>query len=92
MNWEVPKYVSLSKEAIPRYPNPKASGLGSLRSWVLLDSTVSVTIMSHQEQVPEATDLSHHLSIVAKARSVSPLEELQKYFGREGIISLDGGS
>lgn len=36
-------------------------------------------------------DLSHHLSGVAKARTSSPLKDLQKYFGKEGIISLAGG-
>ena len=36
-------------------------------------------------------DLSHHLSRVAKARTPSPLKDLQKYFGKEGIISLAGG-
>ncbi|KIK06739.1 hypothetical protein K443DRAFT_88812 [Laccaria amethystina LaAM-08-1] len=38
-----------------------------------------------------SVDLSHHLSRVAKARSPSPLKDLQKYFGKEGIISLAGG-
>lgn len=36
-------------------------------------------------------DLSHHLSGVAKARTSSPLKDLQKYFGKEGIIRLAGG-
>lgn len=38
-----------------------------------------------------AIDLSHHLSDVARARGVSPLKALQKYFGQPGIISLAGG-
>ncbi|KAJ7276368.1 pyridoxal phosphate-dependent transferase [Mycena haematopus] len=40
---------------------------------------------------PEAIDLSHHLSEVAKARQTSPLKGLQRYFGRPGLISLAGG-
>ncbi|KAJ7781266.1 pyridoxal phosphate-dependent transferase [Mycena metata] len=40
---------------------------------------------------PEAIDLSHHLSDLAKARHLSPLKGLQKYWGRPGIISLAGG-
>ncbi|KAJ7179162.1 pyridoxal phosphate-dependent transferase [Mycena filopes] len=40
---------------------------------------------------PEAVDLSHHLSDLAKARQISPLKGLQKYWGRPGLISLAGG-
>jgi hypothetical protein len=39
----------------------------------------------------EAIDLSHHLSKVARERSLSPLKGLHKYFGKPGIISLAGG-
>ncbi|PPQ94958.1 hypothetical protein CVT25_003930 [Psilocybe cyanescens] len=41
--------------------------------------------------LPEAIDLSHHLSVVARNRVVSPLKNLAKYFGRPGMISLAGG-
>ncbi|KAH7930638.1 PLP-dependent transferase [Leucogyrophana mollusca] len=41
--------------------------------------------------LPDAIDLSHHLSVVARARRVSPLKSLQKYFGKSGIIQLGGG-
>ncbi|KAH9483055.1 Aromatic amino acid aminotransferase C56E4.03 [Psilocybe cubensis] len=41
--------------------------------------------------LPEAIDLSHHLSALARARSVSPLKNLARYYGRPGIISLAGG-
>ncbi|KAJ6484992.1 pyridoxal phosphate-dependent transferase [Mycena vitilis] len=41
---------------------------------------------------PEAIDLSHHLSDLAKARDTSPLKGLFKYWGRPGIISLAGGT
>ncbi|KAJ7498959.1 pyridoxal phosphate-dependent transferase [Mycena latifolia] len=40
---------------------------------------------------PEAIDLSHHLSDLAKARQTSPLKGLQKYWGKPGLISLAGG-
>ncbi|KAJ7180012.1 pyridoxal phosphate-dependent transferase [Mycena crocata] len=40
---------------------------------------------------PEAIDLSHHLSALAKNRQTSPLKGLQKYWGKPGLISLAGG-
>lgn len=40
---------------------------------------------------PEAIDLSHHLSAVAKRRVQSPLKGLQKYYGKPGVLSLAGG-
>ncbi|KAF8192568.1 pyridoxal phosphate-dependent transferase [Pholiota molesta] len=40
---------------------------------------------------PEAIDLSHHLSSVAKRRVQSPLKGLQKYYGKPGVLSLAGG-
>ncbi|KAF8195928.1 pyridoxal phosphate-dependent transferase [Mycena galopus ATCC 62051] len=40
---------------------------------------------------PEAIDLSHHLSALAKARATSPLKGLQRYWGKPGLISLAGG-
>ncbi|TDL29994.1 PLP-dependent transferase [Rickenella mellea] len=40
---------------------------------------------------PKAVDLSHHLSEVSKARSLSPLKGYQKYFNRPGMIMLAGG-
>ncbi|KAG6817459.1 hypothetical protein H0H87_008627 [Tephrocybe sp. NHM501043] len=43
------------------------------------------------EKLPDAVDLLHHLSDVARARGISPLKGLQKYFGKPGIISLAGG-
>ncbi|RXW11690.1 hypothetical protein EST38_g14165 [Candolleomyces aberdarensis] len=43
------------------------------------------------EKLPESIDLSHHLSNVSKARPLSPLKGLQKYWGRPGLISLAGG-
>ncbi|KAJ3501035.1 hypothetical protein NLJ89_g9522 [Agrocybe chaxingu] len=39
----------------------------------------------------DAIDLSHHLSTLSRNRVPSPLKELQKYWGRPGIISLAGG-
>jgi hypothetical protein len=43
------------------------------------------------EKLPESIDLSHHLSNFSKARPLSPLKGLQKYWGRPGLISLAGG-
>lgn len=44
-----------------------------------------------EEKLPEAIDLSHHLSELSKRRELSPLKGLAKYFGQPGIISLAGG-
>ncbi|CCL98270.1 uncharacterized protein FIBRA_00264 [Fibroporia radiculosa] len=43
------------------------------------------------EKRQKAIDLSHHLSDLSRARGVSPLKGLAKYFGRPGVISLAGG-
>ncbi|KIK93495.1 hypothetical protein PAXRUDRAFT_144943 [Paxillus rubicundulus Ve08.2h10] len=43
------------------------------------------------EKPPKPVDLSHHLSELSKARGISPLKGLQKYFGRPGLITLAGG-
>lgn len=42
-------------------------------------------------QLPEAIDLSHHLSAQAKARHPSPLKDILKYMYQDGMISLAGG-
>ncbi|KAF8640115.1 hypothetical protein AX17_001351 [Amanita inopinata Kibby_2008] len=47
--------------------------------------------MSSTMTLPDAIDLSHHLSRVSKKRRISPLKGLQQYFGKPGIISLAGG-
>jgi len=44
-----------------------------------------------QEKLLEPVDLSHHLSQIARARAPSPLKDLQRYYGKPGIISLAGG-
>ncbi|KAF6762648.1 pyridoxal phosphate-dependent transferase [Ephemerocybe angulata] len=43
------------------------------------------------EKLPESIDLTHHLSAFSRARPLSPLKGLQKYWGKPGIISLAGG-
>lgn len=40
----------------------------------------------------KAVDLSHHLSDLSRARAVSPLKGLARYFERPDIISLAGGT
>ncbi|KDR83779.1 hypothetical protein GALMADRAFT_110657 [Galerina marginata CBS 339.88] len=40
---------------------------------------------------PDAIDLSHHLSVLARNRGISPLKGLHKYFGQPGILNLAGG-
>ncbi|KAF7301640.1 Aminotran-1-2 domain-containing protein [Mycena indigotica] len=40
---------------------------------------------------PDAVELRHHLSEVAKARATSPLKGLQKYLNKPGLLSLAGG-
>lgn len=48
---------------------------------------------AHNEkgQLPNAIDLSHHLSRLSKARQTSPLKGLARYWGKPGLISLAGG-
>jgi len=41
--------------------------------------------------LPDAIDLSHHLSRQARERRISPLKGLQRYYGKPGLISLAGG-
>ncbi|TRM68096.1 pyridoxal phosphate-dependent transferase [Schizophyllum amplum] len=48
-------------------------------------------MMFSEKPLPDAVDLRHHLSELAKARSVSPLKGLQKYMDKPGLISLAGG-
>lgn len=43
------------------------------------------------EKRAKSVDLSHHLSELSKARPVSPLKGLMKYFSQPGILSLAGG-
>ncbi|THH17418.1 hypothetical protein EW146_g3385 [Bondarzewia mesenterica] len=43
------------------------------------------------EKWSKSIDLSHHLSDLANARTMSPLKGLQKYFGRENMIAFAGG-
>lgn len=38
-----------------------------------------------------AVDLSHHINAKSKARHPSPLKDIIKYMGYEGMISLAGG-
>ncbi|KIK59151.1 hypothetical protein GYMLUDRAFT_44904 [Collybiopsis luxurians FD-317 M1] len=48
--------------------------------------------MSFDEKPGHAVDLSHHLSAVARARTVSPLTDFHKrYAGKPGVINLAGG-
>lgn len=41
--------------------------------------------------VQAAMDLSHHINAKSKARHASPLKDIIKFMGYEGIISLAGG-
>jgi len=43
-------------------------------------------------QCPAAVDLSHHLNAHSKARHPSPLKEIIRFMGYEGMISLAGGN
>ncbi|GAA6038133.1 hypothetical protein JCM8097_007563 [Rhodosporidiobolus ruineniae] len=44
-----------------------------------------------EDDRPEAIDLSHHLSELAKARLGSPLKGLYKYFQKPGMLMFAGG-
>lgn len=42
--------------------------------------------------VPQLTmDLSHHINVKSRARHPSPMKDIIKYLGNEGMISLAGG-
>ncbi|KAF8913865.1 pyridoxal phosphate-dependent transferase [Gymnopilus junonius] len=47
--------------------------------------------MLYEKDMPDSIDLGHHLSVVSRNRTLSPLKGLQKYFGKPGILSLAGG-
>ncbi|EKM80315.1 hypothetical protein AGABI1DRAFT_113513 [Agaricus bisporus var. burnettii JB137-S8] len=47
--------------------------------------------MAYDMKLPDAIDLSHHLSEVARAREISPLKDLQQYLGRDDLLSIAGG-
>ena len=42
-------------------------------------------------QLPTSIDLRHHLNEHSKARHPSPLKEIIKFMGYEGMVSLAGG-
>lgn len=44
-----------------------------------------------KESLPEAIDLSHHVNTKSKSRHPSPLKDIIKYMGVDGMISLAGG-
>ena len=44
-----------------------------------------------KDELPEAIDLSHHLSDLAKNRLPSPLKSFYRYWGKPGMIGLAGG-
>ncbi|SCV73613.1 BQ2448_6043 [Microbotryum intermedium] len=44
--------------------------------------------MNHR---PDAIDLSHHLSLLARSRMSSPLKAMYKYYTRPGMLMLAGG-
>lgn len=48
--------------------------------------------MAYDMKLPDAIDLSHHLSEVARAREISPLKDLQQYLGRDDLLSIAGGN
>ncbi|KAG1874474.1 pyridoxal phosphate-dependent transferase [Suillus subalutaceus] len=47
--------------------------------------------MSIEKHGTKSIDLSHHLSELSKARTISPLKGVMKYFAQPGILSLAGG-
>jgi hypothetical protein len=42
-------------------------------------------------ELATSIDLSHHLNAHSKARHPSPLKEIIKFMGYEGMVSLAGG-
>jgi len=49
------------------------------------------TIQPPETELPCSIDLSHHLNEHSKARHPSPLKEIIKFMGYEGMVSLAGG-
>ncbi|KIY42913.1 PLP-dependent transferase [Fistulina hepatica ATCC 64428] len=49
-------------------------------------------MLESEETLPEAVDLSRHLSALARARTPSPLKNLQRYMNKPGLISMAGGT
>jgi aromatic amino acid aminotransferase I len=45
----------------------------------------------HSASLPNAIDLSHHLSTLSKNRQTSALKDLYRYAARPGMIALAGG-
>ncbi|KAF3011470.1 hypothetical protein E8E14_005287 [Neopestalotiopsis sp. 37M] len=41
--------------------------------------------------LPDAVDLSHHLNVLSRSRHPSPLKDIIKFMGYDGMISLAGG-
>ncbi|GAA5893063.1 hypothetical protein JCM5296_003062 [Sporobolomyces johnsonii] len=61
-----------------------------------MDDSYSIPAALHSsamsfDHLPEAIDLSHHLSLLARSRVQSPLKGMYKYFARPGILMLAGG-
>ncbi|GAA5940792.1 hypothetical protein JCM1841_004720 [Sporobolomyces salmonicolor] len=54
-------------------------------------SAVLPSLATASDRLPEAIDLSHHLSLLARSRVQSPLKGMYKYFSRPGILMLAGG-
>ncbi|KAL8281292.1 hypothetical protein RQP46_006326 [Phenoliferia psychrophenolica] len=46
---------------------------------------------SDRSQLPDAVDLSHHLSLLSRSRMASPLKEMFRYMAEPGMLSLGGG-
>lgn len=44
-----------------------------------------------KDELPNAVDLSHHLSELAKNRQPSPLKSFYRYWRKPGVIGLAGG-
>lgn len=47
--------------------------------------------MGSIERVSTNVDLSHHINAKSKARHPSPLKDIIKYMGYDGMISFAGG-
>ncbi|KAI1850001.1 hypothetical protein JX266_004380 [Neoarthrinium moseri] len=43
------------------------------------------------QELPDSIDLTHHLNVLSRSRHPSPLKDIIKFMGYDGMISLAGG-
>lgn len=65
--------------------------LGSLSHQSSVTHLSETGNMGSTDRVSTNVDLSHHINAKSKARHPSPLKDIIKYMGYDGMISFAGG-